>query len=238
MNDEHPQWLFDESMQVGVDYTNEDLAADYDSQHEGFRNFKDEAGKIITALNLSKESIVLDIGCGTGGLSTHLAPACRHVYSVDVSKAMLSILDSKIKNQNLTNITTIQAGFLTYDHKGEAIDAIVANMTLHHMPDFWKQIALCRLYDILVPGGKLFLSDVVFDFPPRSYRKIINEWLNGMKEMAGSKMAEEAVVHIRDEFSTWDWITSGMLERACFEIESSIERMPQAKAYICSKSRK
>lgn len=62
MNDNHPNWLFDESVQVGVDYNDEDVVAEYDRQHEGFRNFDREAEKIFAALDLSRESTVLDIG--------------------------------------------------------------------------------------------------------------------------------------------------------------------------------
>jgi hypothetical protein len=39
MKKDHPEWLFDESVQVGVDYTDVDLVAEYDEQHEGFRDF-------------------------------------------------------------------------------------------------------------------------------------------------------------------------------------------------------
>ena len=173
MSDNRPKWLFEESTQVGVDYTNEQLVADYDEQHEGFRDFEQEAQKIASALGLSKDSIVLDIGCGTGGLTTHLAQTCKHVYAVDVSEAMIAVLTGKISRQGLNNVSPVQSGFLTYSHKGEAPDAIVASITLHHLPDFWKQIALCRLYDLLKPGGRMFLADVVFGFDPRTYRETI-----------------------------------------------------------------
>ena len=110
-----------------------------------------------------------------------------------------------------------------------------SDRTLHHLPDFWKQIALCRLCDMLKPGGRLFLADVVFGFDPRSYREAIDSWLGGMRDLAGRKIADETVVHIRDEFSTWEWIISGMLERAGFRIDSNLEIMPNMRAFICSK---
>lgn len=235
MNDKRPNWLFNESVQVGVDYTDEDLVAGYDKHHEGFRDFDLEAEKIVATLGLSPDSIVLDIGCGTGGLTTRFARMCKHVYAVDISKAMISQLANKIKNQGLYNITTTQSGFLTYRHQGEALDAVVANINLHHLPDFWKQIALCNFFDILKPGGRLFLADVVFDFEPRSYKETIEDWLAGMEELAGRSMADEAVIHVRDEFSTWEWIMKGMLERAGFHIDRSFKTMKHMRAYICSK---
>jgi ubiquinone/menaquinone biosynthesis C-methylase UbiE len=235
MNNKRLNWLFDESVQVGVDYTDEDLVDKYDKHHEGFRDFDQEAKKIFSALGLSFDSIVLDIGCGTGGLTTHFAQMCKHVYAVDISKAMIAQLVHKTKTQGLYNVTAVQSGFLTYQHQGEALDAIVANITLHHLPDFWKQIALCKLFDILKPGGMLFLADVVFGFDPRTHQKTIEDWLADMEKLAGQSMADETIIHIRDEFSTWEWIMQGILERAGFRIDSSFEIMKHIRAYICSK---
>ncbi|MBD3307079.1 methyltransferase domain-containing protein [candidate division KSB3 bacterium] len=235
MNTEPPTWLFQEAVQVGVDYTDAALVADYDKQHEGFRNFEQEAKSIVEDLALSKDSIVLDIGCGTGGLTMHLAQMCQQVYAVDSSAAMIAALTRKIQTQGFTNVTPVHAGFLTYQHQGRALDAVVANITLHHVPDFWKQIALCRLSDLLKAGGRLFLADVVFGFDPRTYEATIDRWVADMQDLAGPRMADEIVTHVREEFSTWDWIMRGLLERAGFRVDRSFELMQHMRAYICSK---
>lgn len=236
MNDKDPIWLFNEAEQVGVDYTDEELVADYDKHHEGFRDFAEEAKKIVGSMGLSQQATVLDIGCGTGGLTIHFAQMCKKVFAVDVSSAMLGVLKGKINKLALSNIDTVQSGFLTYKHNGEDLDAIVANINLHHLPDFWKQIALCRFYDILKPGGKLFLADVVFGFEPRDYQEVIDSWLAHMQEHAGEQMADETIIHIRDEFSTYHWIMTGMLKRAGFQIDNEFEIMPHVQAYVCSKT--
>lgn len=235
MSENFPKWLFDESVQAGVDYTDGNVVVDYDNQHESFRDFEQEAKKIATILGLSQNSIVLDMGCGTGGLTTRLARMCKHVTAVDVSETMIAALSCKTAAQGLANVGLKQAGFLTYEHDGEPPDAIIANITLHHLPDFWKQIALCRLHDLLKPEGRLFLADVVFGFDPKKYRERIDGWLGEMKKLAGQKIADETVVHIRDEFSTWGWVLTGMLERAGFHIDSNHETMPNMRSYVCSK---
>ncbi|XCN74442.1 MAG: hypothetical protein Q3M24_06765 [Candidatus Electrothrix aestuarii] len=43
MENNHPAWFFDESKQIGVNYTDNAVATEYDNQHESFRDFKKEA---------------------------------------------------------------------------------------------------------------------------------------------------------------------------------------------------
>lgn len=231
----NPSWLFDETIHVGVDYSDKELAQDYDNQHKEFRNFQQEAQRIAESIGLTQESNVLDIGCGTGGLSTHLASICKHVYAVDVSEAMIEVLQGKISQQGLKNVTPVCSGFLTYEHQGEGLDAIFSSISLHHLPDFWKQIVLCRFHDLLQPGGKLFIADVIFSFSPKDYQTSIDDWLNSMRAIAGPKIVDETIIHIREEYSTWDWIMQGMLERVGFSIDSKDDSMQNMCAYICTK---
>ncbi len=231
----NPEYLFNESIQVGVDYTDIERVRGYDQLHSRFRDFDAEAGRIIEALGLSDDAVLLDIGCGTGGLSAAFAQRCRQVFAVDVSDVMLQVLREKIEQRQLNNVTTTQAGFLTYEHHGPAPDAVVISIAFHHLPDFWKQIALCRIHDILKPGGKLFLSDVVFDFLPRDYQTTVDQWLSEMEKMGGSENAAESAIHIKEEYSTFDWIMTGLLERAGFTVESNEVVMPLIRAYVCSR---
>ncbi len=129
----NPEWIFNESKSVGVDYFDQTLVNQYDKEHEKFRNFEKEAQKISSDLNLSKDSAILDIGCGTGGLSVHLSKLCKHVYAVDSSPAMLIILNKKIDEQKILNIYPIQSGLVSYKHTGEKLDAIIVNVCLHHL---------------------------------------------------------------------------------------------------------
>src|SRR3989339_1182010 len=228
-------WLFEENKVIGVDYFDASLAKNYDNAHGKFRYFDKEAERLFHDLQLSSGSIVLDFGCGTGGLSVPLVKKCQRVYSVDISQAMIDILKDKIDQQGIMNIAPVRSGFLTYEHEGECLDAIVCTITLHHLPDFWKQVALCRFYEMLKPGGKLFLLDVVFDFIPQDYQEVLDSWLRSMAGGADTEMVHVTKVHIKEEYSTWDWILEGMIERASFSINKKIEVMPQMKAFICSK---
>jgi len=60
----------------------------------------------------------------------------------------------------------VQAGFLSYEHEGNAADIVYSRNALHHLPDFWKAVALERIAGILKPDGTPRLRDLVFDFDP------------------------------------------------------------------------
>jgi len=142
------------------------------------------------------------------------------VIAVDVSTAMLNYARQKAQAQGVNNITFVHAGFLNYRHHGQPpADAMVTNMALHHLPDAWKFVALRQMAQILKPGGRLFLSDVVFSFPVDEFEYHTRHFVDSISEAAGADLAAEARVHINQEFSTFDWVIEEMLARVGFKVE-------------------
>ncbi len=230
----NPDWYFKEK-QIGVDYLDSKIAGEYDKEHQSFRNFKAEAEDILEKLKITEEDVVLDFGCGTGGIALNLTPFCKKVICVDLSSEMLDILESKAIKQNITNIETHINGFLTYHHEGDKVDKIVSKFALHHLPDFWKSIALLKMANTLKTGGKLYLSDVVFTFEPSDHESSIKGMIEDMRDMASDSMVDETITHIKEEFSTYDWVIEGLLEKAGFSIDSKIMEDQNYLTYVCSK---
>jgi ubiquinone/menaquinone biosynthesis C-methylase UbiE len=79
---------------------------------------------------------------------------------------MLEYARQKAEQQGVTNIQFHHAGFLTYEHQGKPLDAVVSQLALHHLPDFWKMIALQRIFEMLESGGKFYLMDTLYSFEP------------------------------------------------------------------------
>ncbi|MDQ3090709.1 MAG: class I SAM-dependent methyltransferase [Actinomycetota bacterium] len=87
---------------------------------------------------------VVDIGAGSGQFALAAAQICKRVVAVDVSPVMLARLAEKVDRRAVSNVEAIGAGFLSYRHAGEPADLVYSRYALHHLPDFWKAIALCR----------------------------------------------------------------------------------------------
>lgn len=230
-----PNWLYDEMKFSGIDYSRIDQVAAYDSTHKRFRDYAKSAEEIIRRLSLDSNSVVIDLGSGTGAFALYAARKCRTVYAVDISAAMLEYCRQQAAREELANIVFCQGGLLTYEHDAELADAAVCVAVLHHLPDFWKVAALARCCGMLKPGGRLYLFDIVFPSTEIHLRERIDEWIKAIETMADARLAAEAVVHARDEFSTYDWIMEGIIRRSGLRIDSAEYGQGFQTTYVCTK---
>ncbi len=145
-----PAWFYDEMQQVGVDFEDQVQVAAYD-RNQRTDPAKDQA--LIDRLGITAAHRLIDLGTGTGSFAVQAARTCDRVYAVDISQAML--IYARNRAQGLTNIEFHQAGFLTYEHQADPVDFVVTKAALHHLPDFWKQVALLGIAAMLKPGGIL-----------------------------------------------------------------------------------
>ena len=228
-------WRYNEWKPCGVNYNTVLCAMSYDIHYRSFRDYQRESDQIISLLDLGTDHTVLDMGCGTGAFAVYVAERCKRIYAVDVSKPMLRCARRKAKKARLNNIEFHHGGFLTYDHQANPVDAIVSTVVLHHLPDFWKLAGLKRLAQMCKPGGKLYLFDVVFSFDMNDYESRLAQWVKSTDERIGMMFAEEVKIHVREEYSTFDWIMEGFLERAGFIIETANYGNDLMAAYLCTR---
>lgn len=222
-------WLWNEFAQVGVDYCDVAEVQRYDERMRSFRDLEAEAAATLDCLGLPPQAVLVEIGCGTGHFTIAAAAVCRRVIAVDVSPAMLEYAAGKTRAAGRNNVEFRRGGFLTYEHAGELADALVSSLALHHLPDFWKALALRRAAAMLKPGGRLFLRDVVF--ADDTFEDRIPDLVAECPETTRG----EFIAHIAREYSTFDWILRGLLERAGFVIEETACRGGFLYSYLCRK---
>jgi hypothetical protein len=71
---------------------------------------------------------------------------------------------------------------------------------------------------MLRSGGQLYLKDVIFEEADATAS--ISRWIDELGGIGGAKLREEIALHVREEYSTYDWILEGLLQRAGFRIQS------------------
>ena len=191
---------------------------------------KEDAGaaaevEFLAVHGLTTDSVVVDIGPGTGQFVLAAAARGRRVIAVDVSPPMLAQLAANTTAAGFNNVEIVQAGFLTYQHKGPPVDLVYSRYALHHLPDAWKAIALTRIHALLRPGGVFRLWDVVYSFTPQAAETGFEAWCatapGKTKADPHAWSQAEYEEHIRDEHSTFTWLLEPMAERAGFTIETA-----------------
>ena len=228
-------WRIDEMKSCGAKFNSKFCAGKYDKQHGKFRDYEKESEEIMSLLALGPHNTVMDMGCGTGAFVIHAAPYFKKVYAVDISQAMLKCARKKARKAGLQNVEFCQGGFLTYRHCSEPVDAIVSTNALHHLPDFWKLVALRKLGYMLRTGGKLYLFDVVYSFDVVDYESCFKGFIESMVNLAGPEMKNPLDSHLSREYSTFGWIIEDMLEKAGFEIDKIDYKNGFFGAYLCTK---
>jgi ubiquinone/menaquinone biosynthesis C-methylase UbiE len=229
-------WWPDERTHAGREHFDEQHARRYDSKMDA--QAAEEVGLLRHAGALGPGSVVVEIGTGTGQFALAAARVCERVVAVDVSPVMLARLAEKLESGPARNVEVVEAGFLTYEHAGELADVVYSRFALHHLPDFWKAVALRRIADMLRPGGVLRLSDVVYSFEPADAEQCIEAWITETMaaDVEGGWTRAELAEHVRDEHSTFTWLLEPMIERAGLEIVASDHDASGVLArYVCRK---
>lgn len=213
-----PAWYYDDMRQVGVDFEDDDQVASYDERQQATAA---DDNALLDTLELDGNHVFADFGCGTGILLVEAAKRCRHAHGFDVSTRMLDHAQTRAGAAGVDNVTFHHAGFLSADLDDASLDLVTSKYALHHLPDFWKGMALARLHRALKPGGRLFVRDVVFSSSPAEFPSVAEAWTAWMQANTGYA-PEEIAGHIRDEHSTYAWIMEGLIRAAGFRLVEAV----------------
>jgi 2-polyprenyl-3-methyl-5-hydroxy-6-metoxy-1,4-benzoquinol methylase len=219
-------WYYNQRRQIGLDSA---VASIYDRHDDSDLR----ARAALTMLGVQKGWRVADIGCGIGVLATEAALMGADVDAVDISPAMLA-LAKVYSSDRKARIRAQSAGLLSFAYEPNSYDLIVSEFTLHHLPDFWKAVAMSRIFAALKPGAHFFMRDIVFVSMPDGAERDIGEWADF--NIKNHDFARDSVVtHMRDEYSTFGWVIERMLTDAGFTLVSADYHAPLHGTYLLRK---
>jgi len=122
------------------------------------------AATIVERLEVRPGMAVLDLGCGPGRLTIPIArkigPA-GEVVAMDIQSGMLQRAREKARAANLTNIQFLQAGAGEGKLGRNRFDRSLLVTVLGEIPD--RERALREIFDALKPGGRLSVTEIIFD---------------------------------------------------------------------------
>lgn len=102
--------------------------------------------KLIRLLQISSNSVVLDMGCGTGNYTHALGRVAKAIVGIDLSKGMLE--HARVK---FADLSLVCGDVTSLPFSSETFDGAFAIQVLHHVKE--KELFLAEAYRVLRKGA-------------------------------------------------------------------------------------
>lgn len=168
---------------------------------------------------------VLDLGCGAGHVSFHVAPLVADVVAYDLSQQMLDVVAGAAVDRGLGNIVTVKGAAESLPFADGEFDFVFSRYSAHHWSDLG--LALREVRRVLKPGGVAAFIDVMSPGSP-----LFDTYLQSVEVLRDTS-------HVRD-YSAGEWLRqvseaglftrSSSRQRLRLEFRSWVERMRTPEA--------
>lgn len=155
-----------------------------------FAGYKQILNAIYNRVLAGNGKAVLDIGFGTGTLTTKLYEQGCTVWGQDFSERMIELAKEKMPEAKL-----YQGDFsngLVDELKQNKYDAIIATYSLHHLMDEQKVDLIKNLLTLLNGGGCIYIGDVAFETRAE---------LEKRRDLIGDEWDDEEIYFVVDELT-------------------------------------
>lgn len=153
---------------IGKFYLGREIA--YVMTHEGAgwldrreRDKEENPQKLVKALGLKKDEVVVDLGAGSGYYSLMMAPMVAKVIAVDIQPEMLAIIDRKAKRSKISNIELLLAKEQDPGLKPSSVDTILL-VDVYHELAYPREVTR-KMIEALKPGGRIVLVEFRLEDP-------------------------------------------------------------------------
>lgn len=132
-----------------------------ESDEYPFAGYKGVLNYIYKQVREKNNSSILDIGFGTGVLTTQLYNKGYNITGIDFSSNMIDIAKQKMPQATLINWDFSKG--LPDEIKNHHFDYIISTYAIHHLTDKDKINFIKMLSHLLNKTGKILLGDISFE---------------------------------------------------------------------------
>ena len=129
-------------------------AAEWDARVTSMFGPRADLGATLALLD--PNTVVGDLGCGTGSLSLSLSRHVAHVHAIDGSPAMLEAARQRLQPQ--ANVTLAEGSLEALPLADGVLDVAVLMLVLHHVAEPSRVLKEARR--VLRAGGRLLIADM------------------------------------------------------------------------------
>jgi SAM-dependent methyltransferase len=123
---------------------------------------KGESVEIPRLLSLSGDSVVLEVGCGSGGYALHLAEklGCQ-ITGLDINESGIRNANHLAEARGLASRARFEQRDVSKElpFDADTLDAVFSNDVLCHIPG--RLALLGEMFRVLKPGGRMLFSDAL-----------------------------------------------------------------------------
>lgn len=203
------------------------IARKYDRHHPEIFNSIEQT-RLLRCLTKSLEHVgtgsspirALDMGCGSGNLTSHLMNLECKVTAADVSQKFLNLVSERFSGDNLT--TSLLNGTDLSQFADREFDFIATYSVLHHIPDYLSAVG--EMGRVCSPGGIVYIDHESVEHvwkensQYKSFKKEVmtndyKKWLRPInyygkfRRLFDPKYANEGDIHVwPDDHIRWDLI--------------------------------
>ena len=183
--------LDDKGFDLWADGYDNDVGVTDEDNAYPFAGYKKVLGMIYARIMQKPNASVLDIGFGTGTLTTKLYRNGCTVYGQDFSNRMIELASAKMPEAKLYHGDFTQG--LASPLADNSYDFIVATYSLHHLNDEQKVAFINSLLPLLNKNGRILIGDVAFET-----RALLEE----CKARAGDEWDDEECYFVIEELKS------------------------------------
>jgi SAM-dependent methyltransferase len=137
--------------------------------------------EVLRALQLPPDSVVGEIGAGSGYFTVRIAPLAAHVFASEAAPQMLEVLRQRLAAAAIRNVTPVLGLAEDPFLPSGRCDVIVSVNAYHHFPE--PTAFLRRIRRALRPGGRIAIVDF--------HEKVPKEQVLAEAQAAALQMAAE-----------------------------------------------
>lgn len=142
-----------------------------------FAGYEQVLDEIVRRADVGVDSLVLDLGTGTGNLAERFAAHGCTVWAIDFSAEMLNQARAK-----LPQVQFVQADLVDVwpDEVNHQFDAVVSAYVLHEFDDVTKVGLIQRIVrQYLKPDGRVIIGDIAFataHIREQAFQQLRDQW--------------------------------------------------------------
>jgi ubiquinone/menaquinone biosynthesis C-methylase UbiE len=125
-----------------------------DGKLSGWYNHRE--AELYPGIAVAKEDVVLDVGCGEGGITNFCAQFVAQILFTDIDAEKVAATEHKLKNSNASSVKGVVCDCNPILFNDEVADIVVCMEVMEHVDD--PADFLRELYRVGKPGARYLIS--------------------------------------------------------------------------------